>query len=113
MAPAVDYLLSRPDVDARRIILAGQSFGAYHVLRAAAFERRVAAAIPWSPPYSATMLAGWAASWPPSFRDHLIHLFGATDESDLPATLARYDLAGVVTASPVRCWCCTPPRIGS
>ncbi len=43
--PAIDYLLTRPEVDPRRIVLAGWSFGGYFAPRAAAFESRVAALI--------------------------------------------------------------------
>ena len=40
----VDYLLSRPEVDPRRIVLAGGSFGALFVPAAAAVDERIAAA---------------------------------------------------------------------
>jgi dienelactone hydrolase len=42
---AVDYLLTRPEVDSNRIVLAGGSFGGYLAPRAAAFEKRIAALI--------------------------------------------------------------------
>ncbi|MBV9035814.1 MAG: alpha/beta fold hydrolase [Acidobacteriaceae bacterium] len=42
---AVDYLLTRPDVDSERIILAGWSFGGFLAPRAAAFEKRIAALV--------------------------------------------------------------------
>jgi dienelactone hydrolase len=41
----IDYLLTRPEVDARRIVLAGWSFGGFLAPRAASFERRIAALI--------------------------------------------------------------------
>ncbi len=41
----VDFLLARPDVDPARIALSGISQGGYWVLRALAFEHRVAAGI--------------------------------------------------------------------
>jgi dienelactone hydrolase len=43
ITPVVDYLLSRPDVDPSRIALAGMSLGGELVIRAAAFEHRLAA----------------------------------------------------------------------
>ena len=42
---AVDYVLSRPEVDPKRIALIGASFGGYFAPRAAAFEKRLAAVI--------------------------------------------------------------------
>jgi pimeloyl-ACP methyl ester carboxylesterase len=41
----VDYALSRPEVDPKRIALIGASFGGYFAPRAAAFEKRLAAVI--------------------------------------------------------------------
>ena len=43
ITPVVDYLLSRPDVDPSRIALNGMSLGGELVIRAAAFEHRLAA----------------------------------------------------------------------
>lgn len=42
---AVDYALSRPEIDCKRIALKGVSFGGYLAARAAAFEHRLAALI--------------------------------------------------------------------
>ncbi|MEO6061148.1 MAG: alpha/beta fold hydrolase [Thermoflexales bacterium] len=42
---AVDYLLTRPEVDRERIALMGTSLGGYYAARAAAFEPRVKALI--------------------------------------------------------------------
>jgi len=42
---AVDYLLTRADVDRKRIALMGTSMGGYYAARAAAFEPRVSALI--------------------------------------------------------------------
>jgi len=41
----VDYALSRPEVDPKKIALIGASFGGYFAPRAAAFEKRLAAVI--------------------------------------------------------------------
>jgi dienelactone hydrolase len=41
----IDYALARPEVDAKRIVLAGWSFGGFLAPRAAAFEKRIAALI--------------------------------------------------------------------
>jgi dienelactone hydrolase len=45
ITPVVDYLLSRPDVDPARIALTGWSLGGELVIRAAAFEHRLAAVV--------------------------------------------------------------------
>jgi dienelactone hydrolase len=40
---AIDYLVSRPDVDARKIVASGVSYGGYATMRAAAHDKRLAA----------------------------------------------------------------------
>ncbi|KAI2622560.1 2,6-dihydropseudooxynicotine hydrolase [Hypoxylon sp. NC1633] len=45
VTPVVDYALTRPEVDGRKIGLLGQSLGGYLAPRAAAFEHRLAAVI--------------------------------------------------------------------
>ena len=42
---AVDYVLSRGDVDAERLALAGHSMGGYFAPRAAAYEKRITAVV--------------------------------------------------------------------
>ncbi len=46
-AACVDYLVTRPDVDGRRIGLVGWSLGGYYAPRAAAFEKRLALVVAW------------------------------------------------------------------
>ena len=45
VTPVVDYLLTRPDVDPKRLAITGTSQGGYWVPRAVAFEHRIAAAV--------------------------------------------------------------------
>lgn len=45
VTPVVDYLLTRPEVDSKRIALMGISLGGYLAPRAVAFEHRIAACI--------------------------------------------------------------------
>ena len=42
---ALDYLLTRPEVDGKRVAIMGYSFGGYYSSRVAAFEKRYAACI--------------------------------------------------------------------
>ena len=48
----IDYLVSRPEVDANRIALLGISMAGYYAPRVAAFEKRLKALIAWSGCYS-------------------------------------------------------------
>ncbi|KAJ5933648.1 dihydropseudooxynicotine hydrolase protein [Penicillium verhagenii] len=45
VTPVVDYILTRPEVDPSRLCLWGYSMSGYLVLRAAAFEHRIAAVL--------------------------------------------------------------------
>jgi len=48
----IDYLVARPEVDAKRIALIGISMAGYYAPRVAAFDERVKALIAWSGCYS-------------------------------------------------------------
>ncbi len=52
VTPAVDYALTRPDVDGDNLVLMGMSLGGYLAARAAAFEHRFRAAILFDGMYS-------------------------------------------------------------
>jgi alpha-beta hydrolase superfamily lysophospholipase len=45
---AYDYVASRPDVDPKRVVVMGYSFGGYYAARVAAFERRYIAGVAMS-----------------------------------------------------------------
>ncbi|WP_225031212.1 alpha/beta hydrolase family protein [Paraburkholderia sp. XV] len=45
VSPAVDYALTRPDVDGDKLVLIGMSLGGYFAARAAAFEHRLRGAV--------------------------------------------------------------------
>ena len=62
ITPVVDYALSRPEVDAKRIAIQGISQGGYWVPRAVAFEKRIAAAI--ADPGVVDVSTSWTASLP-------------------------------------------------
>ncbi|HLG65376.1 MAG TPA: alpha/beta fold hydrolase [Ktedonosporobacter sp.] len=89
---AIDYLESRPDVDARRVGLMGVSLGGYYVVRAAAFEPRVAATIANGGPYSAFENF---RQRPMLTQETFIHRLKASSEEDALQALRRFDLTGV------------------
>jgi pimeloyl-ACP methyl ester carboxylesterase len=57
---AVDYVLSRDDVDPKRLALSGHSMGGYFAPRAAAYEKRITAVIANSltPEFKPVLMAG-------------------------------------------------------
>lgn len=94
VSPVVDYLETRAEVARDRIGLIGESFAGYLVPRAAAKEGRIRAAAVWSPIYEWNLEPLWNVA-PPSFKDHLLRLFGARDPDDLFAKVRQYSLNGV------------------
>ena len=73
ITPVVDFLLERDDVDRERIVLSGISQGGYWILRALAFEHRIAAGIadPGVMDVSAAMME--------KLGKHLVHTFEKGD----------------------------------
>jgi len=57
VTPVVDYALTRPEVDAKRIALMGISFGGYFAPRAVAFEKRIRACIANGGIYDVNLIA--------------------------------------------------------
>src|SRR6266536_1252944 len=90
---AIDYLESRPDVDAGRVGLMGVSLGGYYVVRAAAFERRVKAAIANAGAYN--FLDNFERL-PVLTREAFIHRSRSMNEAEARAKLASFDLQGVM-----------------
>ncbi len=45
VTPAIDYALTRPEIDAKKMVLVGWSFGGFLAPRAACFEHRIAALV--------------------------------------------------------------------
>lgn len=79
ITPVVDFLRGRLEVDRRRIALAGQSFGGYLVLRAAAHEHRLAAVV--ADPGVVDVFVSWRKGLPPP----LIEMLDAGDRSGFDA----------------------------
>jgi alpha-beta hydrolase superfamily lysophospholipase len=50
-AAAFDYLAGRADVDAKRVVIMGYSFGGYYAVRVAAYEPRYAAGVALTAPH--------------------------------------------------------------
>jgi len=96
VSPTVDFLLRRPDVDPQRICLVGESFAAYLVPRAAAFEPRIAAAVSWGAVYS------WGQEYRPREwfttppHPHVWRLIGARTLEEFWELRERYTLKGVL-----------------
>jgi dienelactone hydrolase len=95
---AIDYLESRPDVDARRVGLMGVSLGGYYAPRAAAFEPRVKAAIALAGFYRITDSFDRV---PLLTREAFVFRLKAPGESAARAELESFDLHGVMER--VRC----------
>lgn len=94
VTPAVDYLRSRSDVDAERIILAGMSWGGHSAGRAACFEDRVAATIlmPATPDLGFMLDGAWGP-WKASLAGggHLRAVIGADSIDEVPDRLRKFD----------------------
>lgn len=93
---AIDFLLTRPEVDPNKIVVFGESFAGYDSLRFASFDRRIAAVIS----DGGTHKFDWAAmlKWmPPSLAAHGLRILGAKtlDEFANDPKFA-YDLEGIL-----------------
>src|ERR1700688_2736518 len=69
ISPVVDYALSRPEVDPKRIAVQGISQGGYWVPRAVAFEKRIAAGI--ADPGVVDVSTSWTAALPKAMLELL------------------------------------------
>lgn len=86
---ALDFLDPRDDLDLGRVGLAGVSLGGYYAPRAAAYERRVAAAVGISGPFD------FGACWetmPRPTRETVMHHVGAATEEEGRAKAGELNL---------------------
>ena len=86
----LDYLETRPDVDASRVGIWGVSLGGYYAPRAAAYEKRLKACIALSGPFD------WGASFeslPPLTRTAFVARSHSADEAAARAVAGRMTLA--------------------
>jgi len=89
---AIDYLESRPDVDASRVGLMGVSFGGQFAVRAAAFERRLKAAIENCGPYNQSLNF---KNRPSISRATMVHRLKVANEDEAISRLQQFNLEGV------------------
>jgi pimeloyl-ACP methyl ester carboxylesterase len=100
VSAAVDYALTRPDVDPERLVLLSMSLGGYYAARAAAFEHRLKAVVIWGACYDYSEV--WAARPDDHpLASHIVRLFGASDIRDARHIMERYTLAGILDG--IRC----------
>jgi dienelactone hydrolase len=94
----IDYLETRPDVDATKLGMQGISMGGYGTPRAASGEKRIKAALMMSGSYS---LREDLFDYFPPIQERVRWIIGAKDLSDARKKLADYTLDGV--AAKIEC----------
>lgn len=82
----VDYLASRPEVDAARIGCVGLSVGGYRSFLLAALDSRIRAAV----------AVGWMTSFPYQIKRHVVHTEGFSFHVPLLRDLDLPDLAALI-----------------
>ena len=87
----IDYLETRPDVDATRVGMQGISMGGYGVPRAASGEKRIKAAFMSSGSYD---LKSDLFEYFPPIQERIRWIIGAKDLADARKQLAEYNLNG-------------------
>jgi len=98
---AVDYLLTRDDVDGSRIGIVGWSLGGYYAPRAAAYEKRLALVVAWGANHN------WGAVQRrrleregerpvPHYWEHVLWVWGHTDLQEFIEFADAVHLDGVV-----------------
>ncbi|MGB8347473.1 MAG: alpha/beta hydrolase [Ktedonobacteraceae bacterium] len=89
---AINYLESRPDVNAARVGLMGVSFGGQFAVRAAAFEHRLQAAIENCGPYNQSLNF---KNRPSISRATMVHRLKVANEDEAISRLQHFNLEGV------------------
>ena len=87
----IDYLVTRPDVDAERIGLHGSSMGGYSGPRSATAEKRIKAVAVWSGAYN--LVDDIFDNYPP-IQDRLRWLMGAKDLQEAREKMKEFTLIG-------------------
>lgn len=89
---AINYLESRPDINAARVGLMGVSFGGQFAVRAAAFEQRLRAAIENCGPYNQSLNF---KNRPSISRATMVHRLKVANEDEAISRLRQFNLEGV------------------
>jgi 2,6-dihydroxypseudooxynicotine hydrolase len=92
VSAVLDKLCGREDLDGERVAALGVSLGGYYVVRAAAFEPRLRAAVACGGGYDYGQVI---AKRPPNSRATFAHYSGTTGGDDTVAFVGRMNLAGV------------------
>jgi dienelactone hydrolase len=88
----IDYLISRPEVDANRMALLGISMAGYYAPRVAAFEKRIKALVAWSGCYSILDdLYDWCVHLQPVCQ----RLLGGVSHEEARRQLKEFTMAGI------------------
>jgi dienelactone hydrolase len=88
----IDYLVSRPEVDANRLALVGISMAGYYAPRVAAFDKRIKALIAWSGCYSILDdLYDFCVHLQPTVQ----RLLGGVSDQEARRLLQEYNMAGI------------------
>ncbi len=88
----IDYLVSRPEVDPKRIALMGISMAGYYAPRAAAFDPRVKALVCWSGCYS---VLEDLYLFCPHLQPTLQRILGGVSDAEAKKRLKSFTMEGV------------------
>jgi len=96
ISAAIDYLISRREVDPDRIGIVGSSLGGYYISRAAAFEKRLKAAVAWGAIYDyfgvwERRMAGAGTAAAPTFQ--LMFITGTKSMQDAICRIENFRVA--------------------
>ena len=92
---AVDYVVTRDDVDADRLALCSMSLGGYYAARAAAFEHRFRATVVWGACFDYSEIWDARPDDHP-LAEHAVALFGSSDIGDARDRMRAFTLEGVL-----------------
>lgn len=95
VSAAVDYALTRSDVDAHRLALCSMSLGGYYAPRAAAFEPRFKAMVIWGACYDYHEIWNERPDDHP-LAAHMAYTFGAPDIGSAREHMKRFTLSGIL-----------------